>query len=89
MSTNRTVTITDNTTGKSVECPIIEGTRRTVINDIGLYPQLGMFTHDPGFGATSACRSTITYIDGDKILLYRATRSSNWPRTGHSSFATC
>ena len=73
MSTNRTVTITDNTTGKSVECPIIEGTHGApVINIGGLYPQLGMFTHDPGFGATSACRSTITYIDGDQgILLYR------------------
>ena len=60
MSNNRTVTITDNT-GKSVECPIIEGTHGApVINISGLYPQLGMFTHDPGFGATSACRSTIT-----------------------------
>ncbi|NKC13352.1 MAG: citrate synthase [Gammaproteobacteria bacterium] len=73
MVTNRTVTITDNTTGDTVECPIIEGTHGApVISIKGLYPALGMFTHDPGFGATSSCNSTITYIDGDKgILLYR------------------
>jgi citrate synthase len=31
-----------------------------------------VFTHDPGFTSTSACESTITYIDGDAgILLHR------------------
>jgi citrate synthase len=44
----------------------------------------GLFTFDPGFMATAACESRITYIDGDAgVLLYRgypieqiATRSS-------------
>jgi citrate synthase len=32
----------------------------------------GVFTHDPGFGFTSACESKITYIDGDNgVLLHR------------------
>jgi citrate synthase len=32
----------------------------------------GLFTFDPGFMATAACESKITYIDGDKgVLLYR------------------
>jgi citrate synthase len=37
-----------------------------------LYGDLGIFTFDPGYGATASCESTITYIDGDAgILLYR------------------
>src|SRR5690606_13742678 len=37
-----------------------------------LYGQTGMFTYDPGFMATAACESGITYIDGDKgQLMYR------------------
>jgi citrate synthase len=37
-----------------------------------LYAKTGMFTYDPGFMSTAACRSAITYIDGDKgVLLYR------------------
>src|SRR4029077_2837679 len=37
-----------------------------------LYAQTGHFTYDPGFMATAACRSRITYIDGDEgVLLYR------------------
>ncbi len=37
-----------------------------------LYGKTGMFTYDPGFMSTAACKSKITYIDGDKgVLLYR------------------
>ena len=37
-----------------------------------LYAKSGKFTYDPGFMSTAACRSAITYIDGDKgELLYR------------------
>jgi len=37
-----------------------------------LNKDLGCFTYDPGFIATAACKSKITYIDGDNgILLYR------------------
>ena len=32
----------------------------------------GIFTYDPGYGATASCESKITYIDGDEgVLLYR------------------
>ena len=32
----------------------------------------GVFTFDPGFMATAACESKITYIDGDAgVLLHR------------------
>ena len=37
-----------------------------------LYGELGVFTFDPGYGATASCDSKITYIDGDVgVLLYR------------------
>ncbi len=68
-----TVTITDNSSGKSVECPIYRGTYGPPVIDTQLlYKELGMFTLDPGFLATASCRSAITYLDGDQgILLYR------------------
>ena len=37
-----------------------------------LYSQTGLFTFDPGYGATGSCLSGLTYIDGDQgILLHR------------------
>ena len=68
-----TVTITDNKTGKKIECPVIEGVYGApVIDTKTLYKELGMFTFDPGFVTTASCRSKITYLDGEKgILLHR------------------
>ena len=68
-----TVTITDNRTGKSIECPIKQGVHGPdVIDCQALYKELGMFTFDPAFMTTASCESKITFIDGDKgILLYR------------------
>src|SRR6202140_4918127 len=67
------LTLTDNATGKSIELPVIEGSVGPKVIDVRkLYAQTGYFTYDPGFMATAACRSSITYIDGDEgILLYR------------------
>src|ERR1700759_345378 len=73
-TTNRkTVTITDNVTGKSSDMPLLDGTIGPQVIDIRkLYNDLGHFTFDPGFTATGSCESKITYIDGDKgELLYR------------------
>ena len=73
-TTNRkTVTITDNVTGKSTDMPLLDGTVGPQVIDIRkLYNDLGHFTFDPGFTATGSCESKITYIDGDKgELLYR------------------
>lgn len=60
-------------TGKQVEYPLLEGTLGADTADIrNLNKDLGCFTYDPGFIATAACKSKITYIDGEKgILLYR------------------
>jgi len=73
-TTNRkTVTVTDNVTGKSSDMPLLDGTIGPQVIDIRkLYSDLGHFTFDPGFTATGSCESKITYIDGDKgELLYR------------------
>jgi citrate synthase len=73
MAKKRTVTLTDNATGKSYEAPVMEGTHGKPVIDIkGILSELGYFTHDPGYAFTSSCRSAITYIDGEQgVLLYR------------------
>lgn len=72
MST-KTATITFNDGRPAVELPVLSGTLGPDVVDIRtLYAKSGVFTYDPGFMATASCRSSITYIDGDKgILLYR------------------
>ncbi|HEX5473738.1 MAG TPA: citrate synthase [Vicinamibacterales bacterium] len=69
-----TLTVTDNRTGTQYEIPIHDGTiRATDLRQIKVTPdEFGMMTYDPAFMNTAACRSAITYIDGEKgILLYR------------------
>ncbi len=68
------ITVTDNRTGKSYELPITEGTiKATDLRQIKVTDdEFGMMTYDPAFMNTAACRSAITFIDGDKgILRYR------------------
>jgi len=67
------ITITVDGTNKSTKLPLLGGTLGPQVADIRkLYGDLGIFTFDPGYGATASCESTITYIDGDAgILLYR------------------
>ena len=69
-----TLTITDNRTGKAYELPISEGTiKATDLRQIKTGDDdFGLMTYDPAFMNTAACRSAVTYIDGDKsILRYR------------------
>jgi citrate synthase len=56
-----------------VEFPIMSPTHGNDCVDIrALGGKTGLFTYDSGFLSTASCRSTITYIDGDKgELLYR------------------
>ena len=71
---SNTLTITDNRTGKSYEVPISDGTiRATDLRKIKVADDdFGLMTYDPAFMNTAACRSAITFIDGDKgILEYR------------------
>jgi citrate synthase len=68
------LTITDNRTGKTYEVPINEETiRATDLRKIKVADDdFGLMTYDPAFMNTAACRSAITFIDGDKgILEYR------------------
>jgi len=69
----QSVTVTDNTTGKSFDLPIVEGTLGPRVIDVRkLYTDHGFFTYDPGFTSTGSCESKITYIDGEQgILLHR------------------
>src|SRR5437773_727416 len=69
-----TLTIVDNRTGKTYELAIQDGAvRATDLRQIKVGPDdFGLMTYDPAFLNTASCRSSITYIDGDKgILLYR------------------
>ena len=72
-STPRTVTITLDGTNKKTTIPLMSGTAGADVFDIRkIYNDLGLFTYDPGYGATASCESKITYIDGDEgILMYR------------------
>src|SRR6476619_750467 len=69
MTRTATLTFGDQT----VELPVVEGTEGELAVDISqLRAKTGLITLDPGFGNTGACKSSITFIDGDKgILRYR------------------
>jgi citrate synthase len=63
------ITITDNRTGQSLEIPLENG-GVSATDFSKLLP--GVWFYDPGFTATAACESAITYLDGDAgILRYR------------------
>jgi len=71
---NDTLTIVDNRTDVSYTLPIEDNTiRATDLRKIKTDPDdFGLMTYDPAFMNTAACRSSVTFIDGDKgILRYR------------------
>ncbi|MFO7286896.1 MAG: citrate/2-methylcitrate synthase, partial [Gammaproteobacteria bacterium] len=59
--------------GKQYELPIVVGTEHEKAIDItSLRADTGLITLDSGYANTGACRSAITYIDGERgILRYR------------------
>jgi citrate synthase len=68
------LSITDNRTGQRYELEIADGTiRATELRKIKVDDHdFGLMTYDPAFMNTAACRSAITFIDGDQgILEYR------------------
>jgi len=68
------LSVTDNRTGKTYDLPISDGTIKAIdLRQIKTGDDdFGLMTYDPAFMNTAACRSAITYIDGDKgILRYR------------------
>jgi citrate synthase len=69
-----TLTITDNRTGLTYTVPVEDGTIRAMaLRQIKTGPaDFGLMTYDPAFMNTASCRSSVTYIDGDRgILRYR------------------
>jgi citrate synthase len=59
--------------GQSVSLPVVTGSEGETAVDIQkLRTATGLITLDPGFGNTGACRSAVTFIDGEQgILRYR------------------
>ena len=70
---DKTVQLIDTATGKDSTFPVVSGTLGDPAIDIArLNRDTGYFTFDPGFAATAATRSAVTFIDGDAgVLLYR------------------
>ena len=71
---NDTLTVTDNRTGKTYEIPIEDETIRAMeLRQIKVgEDDFGLMTYDPAYTNTAACRSAITFIDGERgILEYR------------------
>jgi citrate synthase len=66
-----TLSVTDNRTGQTYELPIEDGTVRAmdlrqIKNDES---DFGLMAYDPAFTNTAACRSAITYVDGEAGVL--------------------
>ncbi len=55
--------------GQSFDLPIYSGTEGPDVIDVSALSKNNIFTFDPGFMSTAACRSKITFIDGDKGIL--------------------
>ncbi len=68
---SESLTVTDNRTGKTYELPIEDGTVRAMdLRQVKVDPdEFGMMAYDPAFTNTAACRSAITYIDGQAGVL--------------------
>jgi len=69
ITTTATLTYKD----KTVSLPVLVGTEAEPAIDIrSLRAATGLVAFDPGFGNTGACRSAVTFIDGERgILRYR------------------
>ena len=71
---NDKVTLTDHRTQKSYELPLTDGQLRAMdLRQIKTGPDdFGMMSYDPAYMNTAACRSAVTYLDGENgILRYR------------------
>ena len=70
---SKTITLSLDGKGQSISLPVLDGSVGPDVVDIRkLYGETGMFTFDPGYGATGSCVSGLTYIDGDEgILMHR------------------
>ncbi|VFM94927.1 MAG: citrate synthase [Candidatus Kentron sp. G] len=68
---NNTLTVTDNRTGMKYTIPVEDGAiramdlRKIKVDD----DDFGLMTYDPAYSNTAACKSSITFIDGEKGVL--------------------
>ena len=71
----------------TVELPVYSPSLGNDCIDVSSLVKHGVFTYDPGFMSTAACKSTITYIDGGKgVLLHRGYPIQEW--TSKSDYMT-
>ncbi len=72
--------------GKEIILPVFEGAEGERAIDIRrLRQETGCITFDPGYGNTGACKSKITFMNGEKgILRYRGIPIEQLAE--HSSF---
>lgn len=74
MSPKDSLTVVDNRTGTKYELPIENGAIRALdLRNIKVSDDdFGLLSFDPGYFNTAACKSTITYLDGERgVLRYR------------------
>ncbi len=64
------VTLTFDNGAPPIELPILTGSLGADVIDIRSLGKHGIYTYDPGFMSTASCNSNITFIDGEKGLLY-------------------
>jgi citrate synthase len=71
-TTKDSLTVVDNRTGRSYELPIEHGTVRAMdLRQIKASPEeFGLMSYDPAFMNTASCKSRITFIDGERGILY-------------------
>ncbi|MBL4850161.1 MAG: citrate synthase [Planctomycetes bacterium] len=65
------LSVTDNRTGNTFELPIVDGAVSAMsFRQMKTEPDdFGLMVYDPAFKNTASCRSTISFIDGDKGIL--------------------
>ena len=85
-----TFTMINNQTNEQYEFNILDATRGPSVVDISsFYKDTGMFTYDVGYTSTASCKSTITFIDGEKgELRYRGIPIEKLANE-HSYLETC
>lgn len=70
--TDKKATLSVDGLDQTIELPMYSGSIGPDVIDVSSLTSKGYFTYDPGFMATAACESEITYIDGGKgVLLHR------------------
>ena len=66
MTETKTFTLINDQTGEKFQLPVIDGTAGPSVIDIRtLHGNSQHFTFDPGYGMTGACKSSLTFIDGN------------------------